>query len=113
MRTRQQEKWGASQRRAELLQLVYGITVEAWSYGKDSGMRPLQLTRELNDLGIGVMDQQARFQSCGPPLGLRMLKQGPWLFLWSLVPLTISGAACQIARDGLNFISVVSPRIAA
>jgi SAM-dependent methyltransferase len=67
---------------------------------------------ELNELGIGVMDQQARFQSCGPPLVLRMLKQGPWLFLWSLVPLTISGAACQIARDRLNLISVVSPRIA-
>ena len=62
--------------------------------------------------GDSVMDQQARFQSCGPPLVLRMLQQGPWLFLWSLVPLTISGAACQIARDRLNLISVVSPRIA-
>ena len=39
--------------------------------------RPLQLTRELNELGIGVMDQQARCQICGPPLVLRMLKQGP------------------------------------
>ena len=67
---------------------------------------------ELNELGIGVMDQQARFQSYGSTLLLRMLKQGLWLFLWSLVPLTISGASCQIARDRLNLISVVSPRIA-
>ena len=102
MRTRLQEKSGASQKRAEVLQLVYGTTVEAWSYRKNSGMRPGQLTRELNDLGIGVMDQQARFLSCGPPPVLRMLKQGRWLFLWSLVPLTISGASCQIVRDPLT-----------
>jgi SAM-dependent methyltransferase len=69
---------GRVTKRAELLQLVYGTAVEAWSYRKDSGMRPLQLTRELNDLARGVMDQQSRFQSSGPPLVLRMLQQGPW-----------------------------------
>src|SRR5262249_52311267 len=98
--------------RAELLQLVYGITVEAWSYGKDSGARLLRLIQELNELGIGVMDRQARFQSCGPPLVLRMLKQGRWLFLSSSLPLRICGAMRPIPRDRLNFISVLSLRIA-
>ena len=44
--------------------------MEAWSYRKDSGMLLSQSTRELNDLGIAVMDQQARFQIYGPPPAL-------------------------------------------
>ena len=86
-------------KKGELLQLVCGTLVEAWSYRKDSGMLPLQLTRELNDLGITVMDQQARFQICGPPPALRKLNQRPWLFLWSLVPLRIYGAFSRTPKD--------------
>jgi hypothetical protein len=75
-------------------------------------MRLLQLTQELNELGIGVMDRQVRFQIYGPPLVLRMLKQGPWLLLWSILPSRICGAFSRMPRDHRNFISVGCLRIA-
>ena len=54
------------------------------------------------------MDRQARFRSCGPPLVLRMLKQGRWLFLWSLVPLTISGAVSNSQGPPKPYITSLS-----
>ena len=67
---------------------------------------------EAKRTGNSRYGSQARFQICGAPLVLRMLKQGPWLFLWSFLPLRICGAFSQMRRDRLNFISAVCLRIA-